>query len=105
MNTFPLEFSKHILFCIIGGAFFLFQYYRQGYRYQLLTAGAIGCTLLLYINDSTTWRYIVGVLELLLLVIIFATMSKDRKKAITDEDTESAEKPLTQDAGDAADGQ
>ena len=80
MNTFPLEFSKHIMFCIIGGVFFLFQYYRQGFKYQLISAASIAGTLLLYINDSETWRYIVGIIELLLIILVFITMSKEKKK-------------------------
>lgn len=90
MNTFPLEFSKHIMFCIIGGVFFLFQYYRQGFKYQLISAASIAGTLLLYINDSETWRYIVGIIELLLITLVFITMSKEKKKiAEYNENTEN----------------
>ena len=46
-----------------------------------MTAAAIGMTLLLYINDSTTWRYIVGIAEAVLIVAIFITMSAEKKKA------------------------
>ncbi len=86
MNTFPLEFSKHIIFCIIGVAFFLFQYYRQGFKYQLLTAAAIGSTLLLYINDSNIWRYTVGIFEAVLIILIFIIMSSEKKKAAAKEE-------------------
>lgn len=81
MNTFPLEFEKHIAFCVIGFLFFVIQFFRQGFKYQLVTAIAIAGTLLLYINDSTTWRYAVGALELVLLVLIFILMTVEKKKA------------------------
>lgn len=81
MNTFPLEMSKHILFCAIGIIFFLFQFFRQGFKYQIMSAAAIGATLLLYINDSTAWRYTVGVLELVLIIAIFIVMSVEKKNA------------------------
>lgn len=81
MNTFPLNFTNHMIFCAIGVVFFLFQFWRQGFKYQIMTAAAIGMTLLLYINDSTTWRYIVGVAEAVLIVAIFITMSAEKKKA------------------------
>lgn len=81
MNTFPLEINKHIIFCIIGFVFFMFQFFRQGFRYQVLTAFAIAATLLLYINDSTAWRYGVGILELILLIAIFIVMTIEKKKA------------------------
>lgn len=81
MNTFPLEINKHIIFCIIGFVFFMFQFFRQGFRYQVMTAFAIAATLLLYINDSTAWRYGVGILELILLIAIFIVMTIEKKKA------------------------
>lgn len=81
MNTFPLVFEKHVAFCVIGFLFFVIQFFRQGFKYQLVTAVAIASTLLLYINDSTTWRYAVGVLELVLLILIFILSSSEKKKA------------------------
>ncbi|MDO5149537.1 MAG: hypothetical protein Q4D76_09110 [Oscillospiraceae bacterium] len=81
MNTFPLELNKHILFCAIGIIFFLFQFFRQGYKYQIMSAAAIGATLLLYISDTTAWRYTVGVLELVLIIAIFVVMSVEKKNA------------------------
>lgn len=91
MNTFPLEFSKHIVFCLIGGGFFLFQYFRQGFKYQLMSAIAICMTLLLYINDSIIWRYIVGIAEAVMIAAILITMSVERKKeAAAKEEAEKA---------------
>ncbi|MDO5559293.1 MAG: hypothetical protein Q4F95_06800 [Oscillospiraceae bacterium] len=87
MYTFPLEFHKHLIFCIIGVAFFLWQYFRQGYKYQLITAGAIASTFLLYLNDSLIFRYSVGILEGIAVIIIFITMSSEKKK----EEQEKAE--------------
>lgn len=81
MNTFPLEINKHIIFCIIGFVFFMFQFFRQGFRYQVMTAFAIAATLLLHINDSTAWRYGVGILELILIIAIFIVMTIEKKKA------------------------
>lgn len=85
MNTFPLEFSKHVIFCIIGVLFFVLQYFRQRYKYQLITAAAILGTMLLYINKSDAWRYGVGILELILIIVIFIVMSIEKKKAAADE--------------------
>lgn len=103
MNTFPLEFSKHVIFCIIGVALFLFQFYRQGFKYQLLTAAAIGATLLLYVNDSSFWRYMIGIVEAVLLIVIFIVMTAEKKNAekkaketAAAENTESSETADTQ---------
>lgn len=81
MNTFPLALDKHIIFCIIGFVFFMFQFFRQGFKYQIMSAFAIAATLLLYINDSTAWRYAVGIFELVLIIAIFIIMSAEKKKA------------------------
>lgn len=81
MNTFPLSMDKHIVFCVIGFVFFIVQFFRQGFKYQLLSAFAIAATLLLYLNDSTVWRNIVGVAELVLIILIFVIMSVEKKKA------------------------
>ncbi len=85
MNTFPLEFSKHVIFCVIGVLFFVLQYFRQGYKYQLITAAAILGTMLLYVSQSNTWRYGVGIFEAILIIIIFIVMSVEKKKAATAE--------------------
>ena len=80
MATFPLTMDKHIIFCIIGFVFFILQFFRQGFKYQIISAFAIAGTLLLYVNDSTAWRYGVGVLELILIIAIFTVMTIEKKK-------------------------
>ena len=80
MATFPLTMDKHIIFCIIGFVFFILQFFRQGFKYQIISAFAIAGTLLLYLNDSTAWRYAVGVLELILIIVIFTVMTIEKKK-------------------------
>ena len=80
MATFPLTMDKHIIFCIIGFVFFMLQFFRQGFKYQIISAFAIAGTLLLYVNDSTAWRYAVGVIELILIIAIFTVMTIEKKK-------------------------
>lgn len=80
MNSFPLEFTNHIRFCIIGIAFFLVQYARQGFKYQLLSAAAIGMTLLLYISDNEIFRNAIGIIELIIIIAIFILSSSEKKK-------------------------
>ena len=80
MATFPLTMDKHIIFCIIGFVFFILQFFRQGFKYQIISAFAIAGTLLLYINDSSAWRYGVGALELVLVILIFTVMTIEKKK-------------------------
>lgn len=100
MNTFPLEMSKHIVFCAVGIIFFLFQFFRQGFKYQLMTAFAIGATLLLYVNDSAAWRYFIGILELVLIIGIFVVMSIEKKNA--EKEAKAAAEAIAEVSGNSA---
>lgn len=73
-NKFPLAPKPHAVFCIIGTAFFIFQFIRQRKAYQLTTAVAIAATLLLYVGDYEIMRPAVGIAELVLIILIFVLM-------------------------------
>lgn len=79
-TVFPLTFQSHMIFCIIAVAFFIFQYARLKYSYQLMTVFAILATLLLYINDSQMVFYGVGIFELIMLITIGISISLTRRK-------------------------
>ncbi|MBR5373000.1 MAG: hypothetical protein IK130_12400 [Oscillospiraceae bacterium] len=67
-NTFTLSFNQHLVFALIAGIFFLLQFIRTRRYYQLIMAGAIFASLLIYLSDSRALFYGVGVLELILLI-------------------------------------
>jgi len=90
MNTFPLDQSKHIIFCIIAAVFFIAQFFRQGFKYQLITAAAVLVTLLLYVNPSSAWRNIIGITEAVLVLMIFVVMAIEKKKVAKKEKEETA---------------
>lgn len=90
MNTFPLDMQKHIIFCVIAAVFFIAQFFRQGFRYQLITAAAVLITLLLYVNSSAVWRNIIGITEAVLIIMIFVVMAVEKKKAAQKEKEETA---------------
>ncbi|MBR3025798.1 MAG: hypothetical protein IKN85_08295 [Oscillospiraceae bacterium] len=98
MATFPLNTDKHIIFCIIGFVFFMLQFFRQGYKYQIISAFAIASTLLLYVNDSPAWRYAVGIIELILIIAIFVVMSVEKKKEELKAKVEAAAKAAAENA-------
>ena len=96
MNTnyvFPMPLPMHIVFCIIGLAFFLLQYYRKRYTYYLLLAFAIPSTLLIYFCKTDISYTILGIEEFILFILIIVSMiltkrklGKEEKQAVTESD-------------------
>lgn len=91
-NKFPLAFTPHLIFCIFGALFFVFQYARQRKAYQITTAIAIAATLLLYVGDYTVMRPAVGIIELVLVILIFVLMflASKKEKALEQSKAEAA---------------
>ncbi len=79
-NKFPLAFTPHLIFCIFGSLFFIFQFIRQKKAYQVTTAVAIAATLLLYVGDYEIMRPAIGIVELVLIILIFVLMFLASKK-------------------------
>ena len=82
---FPLPFPVHIGFCIIGLLFFIIQYNRKKYIYQLLLAIAIPSTLLVYICRSDTAFMIFGLEELILFILIMVSIFITKKRLAKEE--------------------
>lgn len=83
MNTFPMTFEQHLIFCIVAVLFMVLQFVRQRYWYQLVIAAAVGCSLLIYVNDNTGWFYGIGVLELALMgaaLVLYVVQSRKLAK-------------------------
>lgn len=70
-NVFPLPLTAHIIFVAVAFVFFVIQFIRVKYKYQLVMAAAAVLTTLVYVNTSRTWFYAVGFLEFGLLIIAF----------------------------------
>lgn len=75
---FPLALKEHIIFGIVGVAFFVFQYCRLKKRYQALIAIAIASTFLLYLGD---FMFVpVGIAEAFLMTAALVTLIQDSIK-------------------------
>lgn len=83
-SIFPLPFSAHMIFVAIAFIFFLVQFIRLRYKYQLILAVASSCSALIYFQDTKTWFYGVGLVEfgLLLLALVMAIVEKRKRKAL-----------------------
>ena len=85
VNTFTLTFQQHLTFALIAGIFFILQFIRTRRYYQLIMAGAIFASLLIYLSDSRVLFYAVGILEVILLLaaliasIVQNKMDKNRE--------------------------
>ncbi len=83
-SIFPIGMNKHIGFCVIAAVFFILQFIRNKYWYELVLAAAVLCSLLVYVSDSPAWFYGVGILEAVLLiaaiVVYFIQYRKIRKQ-------------------------
>ena len=79
-NIFPLPFNTHLIFCIISVAFFLFQYFRSGYKYQILMAFAVPATLLIYVSNNKIFFYAIGLFELIMLILVAISIANEKKR-------------------------
>lgn len=104
-SIFPLPFAAHMIFVAIAFTFFLIQFIRLRYKYQLILAVASTCSALIYFQNTKTWFYGVGLVEfgLLLLALVMAIVEKRSRKARekkTDTETqESGEETVADETG------
>ncbi|MCQ2434870.1 MAG: hypothetical protein MJ062_06505 [Oscillospiraceae bacterium] len=84
VSVFPMGMEKHIIFCAAAAVFLLIQFIRTKYWYELVLAVTLPLSLLVYVNDSESWFYFVGILEAVLLILAFVVYciqySKEKKK-------------------------
>lgn len=92
-NVFPLPLSAHIVFVVIAFLFFVIQFVRTKYKYELFMAAAVACTMLIYTNDSKTLFFGIGMLELGLILISFvlAIVEKHNRKALAEGEAKAEE--------------
>mgnify|MGYP007112964509 FL=1 len=77
---FPIPLNLHIIFVAFSLIFLTISFIRERYIYKpFLLAGIMG-TLLVYIDDSTTFFFLLGGLEFTILIITIITMRQAYKK-------------------------
>ncbi len=101
MNTFPLSFEQHMIFCAIAVVFLVLQFIRQRYWYQPVVAAAVAASLLIYVNESEKWFYTVGAAELVMMLtamvlyIVQARKLAKAEKAKAEAENAEKEQPQT----------
>lgn len=87
-SLFPFPLPLHIVFAVLGLAFFIYRFITDKKPFQLIFAVAIPFSLTLWISDSRTWFYIVGLVELILIIAAFITSIIFKDKAVPEENSE-----------------
>lgn len=86
-NIFPLPFSTHLIFVAVAFVFFLIQFIRTKYKYEIVMAAAVAITMLIYVKDTKMWFYSIGIIEfgLLLIALVSAIVEKRSRKELAGE--------------------
>ena len=80
----PLNFTPHLVFCIIATVVYCAQYYRKRSSHYLLLALAVDGTFLTQMNTDSIFIALLGIFELAMLIAagVFAyKFSKEQKAA------------------------
>ena len=82
-TVFPLGRTNFTIFCVVGAAFLLLQFFRTKYWYQLVLAAAFLFAPMVYLKETNTWFYGVGIMELILLlaaIVVYIVQYRKAKK-------------------------
>lgn len=72
-SLFPFPFRLHLIFACIGAIFFAYRFYTQRRPFQLIMAVAIPFSLAVWLSDSRTVFYGVGIAETVLILAAIVT--------------------------------
>lgn len=93
-SFFPFPFPLHLGFSIIAFAFLIFRFVTNKKPYQLIMAIAIPLSLVLHLPSATrTLYYIIGLIELILIIVALVTsyIFKDKTNPEADKNAENDE--------------
>lgn len=79
-GLFPFPFDMHVIFSCIALVFMAFQFFRERKPYQLIMAVAIPFSLVIWLSESRTLFFAVGIVEGILLLAAFITAIIFRNK-------------------------
>lgn len=102
---FPFPFRYHIAFACIALIFFAYRFIRDKQPYQAILAVAIPLSLVISVSENKTLFYIIGIVELILLIAAFVTSIVFRKKKNVAEPEAAAERAAEEAAGNTDGGE
>lgn len=101
-NLFPFPFGLHLVFCAIALIFFGWRFSKQKKPFQIIFAIAIPLSLAIWLNESKTWFYTLGLVEVFLILAALVSCFIFKDKA---PEENSAEAPDEENGGEADDDQ
>lgn len=104
-TLFPFPFRYHIAFVCIALIFFAYRFIRDKQPYQAILAVAIPLSLVISVSENKTLFYIIGIVELILLIAAFVTSIVFKKKKTVAEPEAAAESAAEEAAGNTDGGE
>ncbi len=87
-TLFPFPFNMHLIFACLAAVFFVYRFITQRLPYQLIMAIAVPASLLIWVSESRTLFYTVGIIELVLILAALVTSFIFKPKEIVDDEDE-----------------
>ncbi len=102
-SLFPFPFKMHLIFACIGAIFFAYRFFTQKRPCQLIMAIAIPASLLIWLSESRTLFYGLGIAEavLILAAAVTSVIFKAPVESEEDEESEEAEESDDKEESDA----
>ncbi len=85
-TLFPFPFNMHLIFACLATVFFVYRFATQKLPYQLIMAIAIPASLLIWVSESRTLFYAVGIIELVLILAALVTSFIFKPKEIVNDE-------------------
>lgn len=104
-TLFPFPFRYHIAFACIALIFLAYRFIRDKQPYQAILAVAIPLSLVISVSENKTLFYIIGIVELILLIAAFVTSIVFKKKKNVAEPEAAAESAAEEAAGNTDGGE
>jgi hypothetical protein len=104
-TLFPFPFGMHLCFALISLVFFVYRFVTDKRPYQLILAIAIPLSLTIWLSENRKLFYIIGAVELVLLIAALVTSIVIKKPEDTsadddedDDDDDDAEEAPAEEA-------
>lgn len=88
-SLFPFPFKMHLIFACLAAVFFAYRFFTQKQPFQLIMAVAIPASLLIWLSESKTLFYAVGIAEAVLILAAIVTSFIFKSKDIADDNDDA----------------
>lgn len=95
---FPFPLGLYAIFCVVALAFFVYRFVKEKAPYQIIMAIAIPFSLLIGLSNGKTLFYLVGIVELILLLsaLVLSIVCKKKTPETIPETTEETQEKISE---------